>query len=93
MSISKKITFFKDNSGFTLVELVVVRHSVNLGLCMADFVNRLHLTSHLWTDAAAGDPARGGWVRVNAPLGAPAVFHREGSTVGQALREPDAAEP
>jgi sulfoquinovosidase len=40
---------------------------------------------HLWSEEAYGDEAQGGWVRVPAPIGEPAVFYREGAEVGEML--------
>jgi alpha-glucosidase len=40
---------------------------------------------HVWSGRAYGSSGAGTWVEVEAPLGRPAVFHRKGSTVGQAF--------
>lgn len=42
---------------------------------------------HLWTGNRYGSDACGGWETVDAPLGYPAVFYREGSAAGGRLRE------
>jgi alpha-glucosidase (family GH31 glycosyl hydrolase) len=41
---------------------------------------------HVWSDRVYGEASRGTWVTVKAPLGQPAVFHREGSEMGDAFR-------
>ncbi len=41
---------------------------------------------HVWSDQVYGEERQGTWVTVPAPLGQPAVFHREGSAVGDAFR-------
>ena len=41
---------------------------------------------HVWSDQEHGDERSGPWVTVPAPLGQPAVFHRQGSAVGDAFR-------
>lgn len=38
---------------------------------------------HVWSGEAADAGPSGGWFEVDAPLGEPAVFYREGSEVGQ----------
>lgn len=38
--------------------------------------------THLWSGTTHGDTERGAWITIAAPLGQPAVFYREGSTVG-----------
>jgi len=41
----------------------------------------------VWDGAVRGDPATGVRVRASAPIGRPAVFHREGSAAGARLVE------
>jgi alpha-glucosidase len=41
---------------------------------------------HAWSGQGYGDPARGTWVTVSAPIGEPAAFHRDGSAVGARFR-------
>ncbi len=41
---------------------------------------------HLFTGKVHGDAKQGRYVKVAAPIGTPAAFHREGSAVGEALR-------
>jgi alpha-glucosidase (family GH31 glycosyl hydrolase) len=41
---------------------------------------------HVWSDREYGDEGQGTWVTVEAPMGRPAVFHKEGSEAGNAFR-------
>lgn len=47
---------------------------------------------HLWTGERFGNPERGSFQTVKAPIGRPAVFFRSGSAVGQRFRAQLAAE-
>lgn len=40
---------------------------------------------HLWSQKKWGEAQQGRWVQVDAPLGAPPAFYRQGSLVGQKL--------
>ena len=42
---------------------------------------------HLWSDETHGSPKRGVYLKVDAPVGKPAVFYREGSEAGRRFRE------
>ena len=42
---------------------------------------------HLWSGEGYGSPEAGVWVEVEAPVGEPAVFYREGSGAGEDFRE------
>jgi alpha-glucosidase len=48
---------------------------------------RLYLPSgkwvHVWSKAVYGDTSSGTWIEVDAPIGKPAVFYREGSPAGE----------
>ncbi|HYO58833.1 alpha-glucosidase [Archangium sp.] len=41
---------------------------------------------HVWSDQEYGDEHGGRWVTVAAPMGRPAVFHKQGSEAGDAFR-------
>lgn len=41
--------------------------------------------THLWTGEDYGSPDEGTWVEIEAPIGEPAVFYREGSEAGRSL--------
>ena len=40
---------------------------------------------HLFSQKSFGKPNSGAWVEVDAPVGKPAVFYKEGSSVGEEL--------
>lgn len=42
---------------------------------------------HLWTGRKYGSRATGGYVTVEAPIGRPAVFYKEGSRAGERFRQ------
>lgn len=42
---------------------------------------------HLWTARKHGSRVKGGYVTVEAPIGQPAVFYKEGSRAGERFRE------